>query len=265
MSRENIVTLHGHIQTTPQIYHNADGELVKAMFIVKVLRRRIVRDEFDNRIYFECPIILTKNDVLIEQIIKDKIEKNDMIDIKGVLTTKEIIKSSICPECKTKNSIKGNSVYITPIYLCKRESNVSSSEALELLKERKEISNTIVTIGTLCRDPIKYVDEKNMAYAQYQIAVNRKYRIKEDPDSIKTDYPWVKTIGEQALNDTEWLKTGSYVWINGAIQTREIIRNGVCENCGKEYEWKDMTTEIIPFWTEYLLNCENPDGEEIYD
>ena len=140
--------------------------------------------------------------------------------------------------------------------MCKREEEISPEESLKLLKERCEISNIVMVIGTLCREPEIYTDDKNRSFAQYQIAVNRRYRIKEDPAETKTDYPWVKTFGEQALKDVYALHTGSQVYLNGALQTREVARETICENCNKSYEWQDVASEIVPYSTEYLSNCQ---------
>lgn len=261
MAKENLVFLHGRIQNIPKIYTDNTGELVKAMFGLQVIRRPIRGGKFmPNKLYLDIPIVLTRNVEMIKQACN--LQKSDMLDVRGVLSTKEVTKVTICPSCEARNSINGTITYVTPLYLCRREQNVSDEEEMRLLKERCEISNTVMIIGTLCRDPEIYVDEKKHAFAQYQLAVNRRYRIKEDSAETKTDYPWIKTAGEQALKDTEALKTGSQVYIRGALQTREVNRKTVCPKCGAEYEWNDTATEIIPYSTEYLSNCDIHTTEE---
>ncbi len=261
MAKENIVLLHGKIHNMPKVYANNDGTLVKAMFALQVLRRPVRGGKFlSNKLYFDMPVVLIRDPEQIKQVCD--FMQNDMVDIRGVLSTKECVKTTICPQCGQKNSIKGTTTYVTPIYICKREPAVSDEEALRLLKERCEVSNMAMVIGTLCRDPEIYTDEKNKSFAQYQLAVNRRYRIKEDSAETKTDYPWVKTVGEQALKDAYALKTGSQVYINGALQTREITRGTKCEYCEASYEWNDNATEIIPYSTEYLSNCIVPEKEE---
>jgi hypothetical protein len=145
--------------------------------------------------------------------------------------------------------------------MCQR-GNVDDKTGLALLKERAEISNLVNVIGNLCRDPDYYVDASNRKYAQYQLAVNRRYRIKEDMEEVRTDYPWVKTFGMQAYNDSEGLHTGSCVYISGAIQTREIERSCTCGKCGAEYKWKDSAAEIVPYYIGYLANCTIPEVNE---
>lgn len=261
MAKENIVMLHGQVQIPPKVYVNKDKELTKAVFAVKVLRRPLYNGQvLANKLYFDCPIIYTKNAIMIEQ--SSLLAMHDMVDIRGVLTTQEVLKITICGECGHKNSSKGNTVYVTPLYICRREQEITPERGLELLKERSEVSNLLMVIGTLCRDPELYTDERERASIQYQLAVNRKFRIREDAPETKTDYPWVKTHGQQAIKDAESLKTGSVVYISGSLQTRDITRTTVCKNCGAAYTWSDTAMEIVPYSTEYLEGCDLPEPSE---
>jgi single-stranded DNA-binding protein len=83
------------------------------------------------------------------------------------------------------------------------------------------------------------------------LAIRRKFRIKKDVD-IRTDFPWVKSYGQIAVNDAKTLKKGAYVFIDGRIQVRQLKRIQECENCGETYEWTDSATEIVPYAVEYL-------------
>ena len=78
-------------------------------------------------------------------------------------------------------------------------------EALQYLSTVREISNQDYILGTLCRDPKKISPKEGLIVTQYQIALNRKYFIRSDPPSIKTDYPWVKSYGENAISDRKKL------------------------------------------------------------
>ena len=262
MAKENLVILHGQIIKPVQVYSTTNGDLFKGQFAMQVIRRpRTSSGEFTTNIKFDCPVVMTRNEDLIKQMAQFK--QGDMVDVRGVLSTREVIRSAICPHCNKENKWPGNAVYITPIYMCRREQEISNEEAMKLLKERSEISNLCMLIGTLCRDVSYYKDEKKRSYAEYQLAVNRKYRIIEDPETTKTDYPWIKVFGKQALKDTECLSTNSTVYISGAIQTREIDKTNVCEFCGGKYKLEDeKATEIVPYSTEYLANCKEPEVEE---
>ena len=264
MAKENLVLLHGQICTIPKIFANTDGELIKAIFSIKVLRRPMTGGHIlSDKLFYDCPVILTRNEEMIKQC--SDLQLGDMVDIRGVLSTREVVKTTLCPMCSVKNSIEGTMTYITPIYICRREKELSEEEGISLLRERNEISNLILVIGTLCREPEIYLNEKNRAYAQYQIASNRKYRIREDPPDKKTDYPWIKTNGEQALKDSESLHVGSQIYINGALQTREILRNSICDNCQHQYEWNDSATEIIPYSIEYFADCDTEEGDKTHE
>ena len=262
MARENYVSLHGQVLSVPRIYINKDGEATTAMFIIQVIRRTATNKGFSPKIYKDCPVIRTKNKEIIEQL--KNIQCYDMVDIKGVITTKPIIKSSNCPNCEQKNSSEGAITFVTPIYICKRESLSNELEGLELLKERNEVSNLVNVIGNLCKQPQFFVDANNKPYASYEIAVNRRYHIKEDDDDAKTDYPWIKTYGTQALEDSKCLTVGSSVYISGALQSREVTRKNVCKHCGAEYSWSEEVLEIVPYYIGYLANClvsENTDTD----
>jgi single-stranded DNA-binding protein len=121
-----------------------------------------------------------------------------------------------------------------------------------LLKDRCEISNQVTLIGPVCREPKVFRTEKGLFITTYQLAVRRKFRIKDDSANIKTDFPWIKSYGSIAKNDANSLKQGSYIFVDGMLQTRELKRIQVCEACGAEREWKDSAMEIVPFATEYL-------------
>ena len=261
MAKENLIILHGQVMSAPQVYQTPKGETVKGQFALNVIRRPMMTGgKVDDSPIFACPVITSKNKELADAI--GKLRVGDMCDVRGVISTAEVIKTTKCPHCGNKTQEEGNLIYITPIYICKREDGLSQEEGIALLKKRAEVSNLCMIIGTLCRDVAHYKDEKKRSYAQYQLAVNRKYRIKEDPDTIKTDYPWVKVYGKQAIKDTECLKTGSVVYINGALQTRRFNKPVECEACHTKYTRAEDMIEIVPYSTEYLANYLTPEKEE---
>lgn len=257
MAKENTVLLYGRIERM-QIPKNDEGKWTRATFNVRTLRRPILGAD---KLSYDIPLVLTKNPILIDQIIKEEIGSNTMVEIKGVLCTLEVIKSSNCSHCKTKNSVKGNLTFVNPIYIEKREVDVDDEHFLEIIRKKTEVSNDVKVIGNLCADPKYYESAIGGRYAQFQLAVNRKYRILEQPEYIKTDYPIVKTYGEQAYQDSMGLHTGSTIYIDGALQTRNFLRTTVCEHCGCEYEWNSAATDIVPYSIEYLANCVYPEGK----
>ena len=252
MARQNFVLLNGQVLQEPRIFKDDEGNYLTAICAVKTIRG--VRDFGDNitHLKYDCPVILTGNPDKIAEI--ETWHKNDMVEIKGVITTKEIKKVTICEECGATNKIDGTYTYINPIFLERKETGITKEEGLELLRKRCEISNYLMVVGTLCRDVDEFSTDKNLRIAQYQIAVNRKYRLKDSSAEERTDYPWVKSYGENAMDDIKAIHKGSVILIDGMLQTREIVRSSTCCECGHVYKWNDQAMEIVPYQVEYLQN-----------
>lgn len=268
MAKENFVLLHGQVYDKPRVFVDSLGEPKKASLAVRVIRRPFVNGEgavISGKLSIDIPTIITMNPELVR--VCAGLCKGDMVDIRGVYTTREVKKKSTCPNGH-ENVWAGNFVFITPIYICRREQELSEEEGMKLLRERAEISNLVMIIGTLCRDPVIRETKdgrKTTAVTQYQIASNRRYHIRDGHEQERTDYPWIKTINKQAREDQEHLRTNSTVFINGAIQTREIERQVTCDVCGETYTIKESVCEIFPYSVEYLMNCifpEKAEGEE---
>jgi len=250
MARENYVHLHGMVRTSPKVYIDGNGKAIKGVVALNVIRRPTKGAGYASKLFFDCPILITKNEEMIEEF--RNLHIYDMVDIKGVISTKNMKKSSTCPFCGKKNYVEGTLTYVTPLSVIKVNAVKDENEGFSLLKQRWEVSNELIIIGYLCRDPEYYEDEKHISYAHYPLAVNRRYHIREDADDRKTDYPWVKTYGKQALDDSQRLKKGSMISINGAVQMREIERATICSECGENYTWNETVSEIVPYYIGYL-------------
>ena len=257
MARENTVFLHGQIQNRPKLFVDKKGNPVQAAFSLKVMRRPFLTGEGQTtmgKLRVDYPASLTRDEALIKQCVD--LHEGDMVDIKGVLTTRNIKKDAFCPNGH-RVSETGTYVFITPIYICQREQKLSEEEGAKLLRERCEISNNVMMIGSLCNklDFYEFDPETGTCVAQYQIASNRRYHIKDAHDEERTDYPWVKTINRQARDDREHLRVGSSVLINAAIQTRNIEREMTCPVCGVKFMKKETVSELFPYAVEYLMGC----------
>lgn len=250
MAKHNYVMLNGQVLQPPRFNLGPNGEVQRALGPVVIIRG--VRDFGNNidNIKYDAPVVMTSDPALIK--IMQQWEVGDMVEIKGSITTKDIVKSSTCKHCGEKNKKAGSLVYINPIYIGIHEKKLSRAEGLNVLKARCEISNQVTLIGPVCRDPQLYVTEKGLAITTYQMAVRRKFRIVSDSSDTKTDFPWIKSYGAIAKNDAASIKKGTYIFVDGMIQTRELERTQVCEHCGGEYKWNDFAMEIVPFATEYL-------------
>lgn len=250
MAKHNYVFLSGQVIQAPKILKNENtGEYVRAICPIKTIRG--IRDFGNNidHLKYDVPIIMTGNPEIVKKIADWN--EGDMVQIKGTLATKDIIKSTTC-QCGHKNKRKGNIVFVNPIFVERREKKLSEEQGVKLLKDRCEISNQVTVIGPVCREPKLYKTDKGLAITTYQMAIRRKFRIKDDSAEVRTDFPWIKSYGAIAANDGKTIKKGSYIFVDGMIQTRKLERVQVCEECGCEYKWNDSATEIVPFAVEYL-------------
>jgi single-stranded DNA-binding protein len=162
---------------------------------------------------------------------------------------------SNCKHCGARNSNEGVIVFVNPIYTKVVEKELTLEQGTELLKNSCEISNQVHLVGMLCREPIGFHhDAKNLDITNYQLAVSRKFHILEDSQDNRVDFPWIKSYGSIAKDDFKFLKKGSYVLIDGMIQSRDIQRKQTCCQCGKEYEFNETAIDIVPYSTEYLRN-----------
>jgi len=254
MARHNFVFLYGKVTKNPKIITDDEGNFLRGQCSLTTARGvRSSEDDTFGDYKYDCPVILTKNPDLIFEMSKWR--ENDMVEVKGTISTRDIKRTTTCPHCGHQNTKIGVLLYITPIYCSAIETGCSNERGMELIREKCEISNQCIVAGNLCNDPQFYRHENGLCQTQYQIALNRKFRVKEDPPETKTDFPWVKSQGENAESDAKFLMKGSSVLVEGFIQTREIIQRTTCEECGEMYDWNDRAMEIVPYSTEYLLNC----------
>ena len=186
------------------------------------------------------------------------LRQGDIVLVKGSLSTQETEKKFICKKCGHE-MIKHEAVviYIDPLHIKKFASGLSTEEGLKEIENNIEISNEIMITGTLCREPA-YYKENNIRNCQFQIAANRKRRIIEDGPEKRTDFPWIKTFGEMAEEISGVLHQGSVISICGGVETRSFERKIICENCGEEFERKEYATEIVPYFIDYVDNCDIP-------
>ena len=238
MARLNVAHLYGVVENDPHItIDKTTHEPIAAMVYIHVVRGP--RSDHSGRKYMkhDYPLVITLDRSMVYEIATWK--KNDVITMKGTVSSKHVAKPSYCPTCKDENEqavenmAQGLLVYITPIYARKIQSFETKQEALSHIIEAKEISNEVYVYGVLTRDP-KYFRTKNgTIITQYQIALNRKYRIRTDDPEVKTDWPWVKSYGEQAIEDKLRLQQGSHIIMDGVMQARTVHRKTKCKVCGR--------------------------------
>ena len=131
MAKENYVLLIGEMQGAPII----NEDKAKAKFVIKTLRRN---DKID------YPIINVLDESLVEKI--RPFAEGEFILVKGILTTTEVKKGVCCPHCQKVIKSEGTTTEVTAIEAV----NIGTGYTLEQLKE---VSSTVMLLGSLCRDP----------------------------------------------------------------------------------------------------------------
>lgn len=140
---------------------------------------------------------------------------------------------------------------------------ISDGDLIKWLRWMGEISNRIYIMGNVCADPSYNPIDNGGRVCTYQLGINRKVFIREDDPSVRADFPWVKSLGDQADKDRDALMKGSLVFIDGSIQARDdFLMDKKCENCGEITKVKGQAMEIIPYSVEYLRNCITSSDED---
>ncbi len=249
MATHNIFRGYGRVIVPPRVIKNEEGYQRATCAIMTMRCRRKTGDMLDN-IRFDTIPIRTSNKEQCEEIASWKV--GDMVDVKGTVTSREIVRNNTCPTCGIENKVQGVATYVHPIFCTRIESGTTDEEGLKLLKYRNEISNNVTIIGMLTQEPQYHVTEKKVMIAKYQIAVMRRYRIKEDEPTRKADFIWIKSFGKVADTDKKYLKKGALIYIDGVLQAVPYDRKIVCSSCQEEYSSPETSLEIVPYAVEYL-------------
>lgn len=258
MGRQNIVFIYARVHRDPQINKNAEtGEYNFGTVYVDTVRGlRAVEDNI-KYVKHDHPLIMAREKEILDEMSLWK--ENDIVIVKGVVTSKAIMKTSYCPHCHnddgtpTANQVKGNLVYITPIFAERLKSyGEDKNAAITDIVDHREISNQIYCLGRLIKEPKLFTTKQGVQITQYPIALNRKFTIRTDDPNIRTDWPIVKSYGEKARDDKLYLQYESDVLIDGFIQARTVHRKMKCPVCGEEYEWADNSMELAAYDVEYV-------------
>ena len=253
MARLNIVHMQGVLAADPTIVPNGEkSRVARASIVVSRDKSRKIENGVKH-LMTDRPYIITAEDEVVDQI--DKTKQYDIVLVKGVLSTRKVPKTSYCAECGEKNRVEGILTYITPICV-EKIGHVKDDDEMIAYLSRKVVyqkSNEVLAFGRLTRDPKKVSPKSGLVVTQYQIALNRKYIIRDDPPEVRADYPWVKSYGSAAEEDRFRLHKDSIVYLDAYLQTRNVNKHQTCVKCGKVYDWTDRAMEIVPYDTEYVL------------
>ena len=147
MAKINKVTLYGRVQKEPVISKDrSTGEYQFGFCYIDTVRS--LRDAGD-KVHFvkhSKPMVLTREKDMLDMMSTWK--ENDIVEIKGVIHSKSLPKTSYCSECKAKNEVLGNLVTVSPIHMMKLRSYGDDKQAaIEDVVQNREVSNQILIYG----------------------------------------------------------------------------------------------------------------------
>ncbi len=184
MARENSFNFFGVVNTLPIVLFNEESKTFRVTFTLKTTRRNGRADFPKINIYS-----------LTEEEAKEyvRILKEDVwVQVRGMVSTKMVDKPVKCEACGEVSPIGTLQTEIItfgrPLVL---------TEKLEPIRVA-EFANVGNMIGMVCTDLLRSDNEAGGVAAQFQIAVNRRYRVNELEKATRTDFPWVKVFGETA-------------------------------------------------------------------
>ncbi len=270
MAKMNVVNALGMVTSDPLIDLDENGNPKRANLFLSLASADRENGLSDSKIFYTTPFVYTEDPAIAAKMNTWK--KNDIVLMTGAITTLDAKRGSICPHCGHKMQRDGEVSFVTPIFADVLYSNLEEKEALQILNDKREVSNRVYLMGTLCADVNArkesgiYRDVINQlpyhGVSAFQIAVGRKFYVKGDQPTNRTDFPHIISIGEHAKYDPMCIHKGSLVGVEGMLVTREFRRQRVCEKCSKEYEWPEKVLEVLTYGTEYLRDYITPEEAE---
>ena len=85
--------------------------------------------------------------------------------------------------------------------------------------------NKVILVGRLGADPQLKYTPSGKANVQFNVATNAVWKDQEGNQQEKTDWHRIVAWGKLAEVMGEWLKKGSYVYLEGRLQTRSFDDN----------------------------------------
>jgi len=269
--RENFCMLFGQISRDPEIHFELDvsGNKEYRAGILEVMTCRIlsnknmgeegsaIPEDLNKSCRWDYITVFSRNSEIIFRDFTE-LERGDLVRVKGSLSTREVIRKHICPNCRYMNEYPGIILYVDPLCVQKVSESISEEDGILILQDAREHSNIIHLAGFVTVDPRFHECESDSSrdVLEFSIAGNRIRKILEDEDTRRTDYPWIKLYGELARKSVGQFRRGSEIYIRGALQKRTpgIIRK--CLRCGEESEDKTDIMEVVPE-SVYLIRDED--------
>ena len=241
MARENSFTFFGELESAPVVLFNEETKTNRVTFTLKTIRRNGRND-------FPKISVYSLNEEMARSYVS-KLKPGTFVQVRGMLSTKMVQKPVRCEKCGEVSMIDALQSevisYGNPFILSER---VNPADIVEF-------ANVGCLIGSLCTDIQRKDNANGGTAAQFQMAVNRRYRVSELEKGTRTDYPWIKVFGNTADECLKRLKKSSQVYISGAFQTRDINRHVKCSRCGEAMVYAERVGEVVPIGIEFLNNC----------
>lgn len=241
MARENSFNFFGRLESAPVVLLNEESGTYRVTFTLETLRRNGRTDH---------PMISIYS--LDESKAKEyvgRLKPGVFVQVRGMLATKMVGKPVRCEAC---GEVKNVATLMCEIISFGRPFIIDAEIDP---KEISEFANVGNVIGAVCTGIQRRDGAEGPTAAQFQLAVNRRYRVNELEKGTRTDYPWVKVFGEMADECLKRIKKSSQVYIVGSYQTRDIYRHVKCDKCGGQLVYEERVCEIIPNGIEFLNNC----------
>ncbi len=252
MSRENSFIFFGQMKEAPVVFLNDASNTYRVSFSLQTLRR-------NGRVDYPRISVYSLDEQQAREYVSN-LEVGAFVICRAMVITRRVEKPIRCEKC---GEISNISTMFTEA--------VTYGKPL-VLKEQVdpksivEFSNHGTMLGTVCTDIRRRDSLDGPDAAQFQVAIDRRYRIDELADDPMADFPWVKTFGEIATACIQRLQRGSQVYITGSFQTRDIKRNVRCDHCKEKLVMDERVGEVIPNGVEFLNNClfdkEEPENGE---
>lgn len=241
MARENSFNFFGKVENPTVVLFNDETKSYRVTFTMKTVRRNGRSDYPKINIY-------GLDEASAKEYVK-RLQPEVYVQVRGMVTTKMVKKPVKCEACGEVNLVDTLQTEVITY-----GNPFVSKEKIDPIAIA-EFANVGNVIGSVCTDIQRKDGSNGPTAAQFQIAVNRRYRVSELEKGTRTDYPWVKTFGETAEECLKRLQKSSQIYVTGAFQTRDINRRVKCVKCGCQLSYAERVGEIIPNGVEFLNNC----------
>ena len=268
--RQNTVILTGFVKAVGVwVPENSGTANSRGLLLVETQRRRSNTVEEDrknqNTVFEEIPVI-TENPELIK-IINDDINENNLIMVKGNVTTYNNARYFQCASCGEITKVDyGMDTVVNPVSIVKLSDDKkfeSDTDRALWLKNNAEISNLVSLSGTLVRDltetnyfsPVENNQDHERDTLSFQVASNRLRFISEDDPDKRADFPWISFQGKESYEYFKNLRQSSIIFVEGALRGRSVKQSTTCAHCGGLAETQVPVMDVVPFHIEYVSRC----------